>query len=66
MIILFYQRILHENGASFPNSKEKSGRFVDIAENVGDALTFLVLTDDTHEVIGCSDVRISDDIHDPN
>jgi len=30
----------------FPNSKEKLGRFVGIAENVGDALTFWIWTKD--------------------
>jgi hypothetical protein len=67
LLFNFSQHILfHENGASFPNSKENSGRFVGIAENFGDALEFLVLTDDTHGVIGRSDIRIADDPLDPN
>jgi hypothetical protein len=33
---------------------------------VGDALTFLVFTDDTHMVIARSDVRPADDPLDPN
>jgi hypothetical protein len=39
---------------------------VEIAENVGDALTFLVLTDDSHIVLPCCDVRPDDDPLDPN
>ena len=66
LLFYFYQRILYlDPGNSFPDSKEKCGRFVGIAENVGDALTFLVLTDDTHMVIGRSDVRPADDPLDP-
>ena len=38
--------------ADFPSeSTEKRGRFVGIAENVGHALTFKVLTDDTKKII---------------
>ena len=36
----------------FPSAtKEKSGRFVGIAESVGDALTYKILTDDTKQVL---------------
>ena len=36
----------------FPSmSKEQSGRFVGISEHVGNALTFLILTDDTQKII---------------
>ena len=44
--------------ASFPSdSNEKSGHFVGIAETVGDALTFKILTDDTQKIIYRSAVR---------
>jgi len=44
--------------ASFPSdSNEKFGHFVGIAETVGDALTFKVLTDDTQKIIYRSAVR---------
>ena len=42
----------------FPSeSGEKMGRFVGIAETVGDAMTFKILTDDTKKVIYRSTVR---------
>ena len=41
----------------FPESRELSGRFVGISENVGDALTFLIRTDDTHKIISRSVAR---------
>ena len=40
-----------------PESKKKLGRFVGIAENVGDTLTYKILTDDTEQVICRSVVR---------
>jgi hypothetical protein len=50
----------------FPNSKEKAGRFVGIAENVGDALTFWILTEDTQQLIARSVVRTAEDPKTPN
>ena len=42
----------------FPSkSKELRGRFVGIAEHIGHLMTFLILTDDTEEVIARSVVR---------
>ena len=47
-----------KHDASFPSdSTEQSGRFVGIAEHVGHALTFKVLTDDTKKVIYRSRIR---------
>ena len=48
----WYEKV-HYHGpvASFPDSKEKLGRFVGIAENVGDTLTYKILTEDTNQVI---------------
>jgi hypothetical protein len=45
----------------FPQSKEKLGRFVGIAENTGDALTFLIYTEDTEQVIARSVIRTAED-----
>ncbi|EEC44015.1 predicted protein [Phaeodactylum tricornutum CCAP 1055/1] len=43
---------------SFPSDgTEKSGRFVGIAESVGDALTYKILTDDTNKILYRSSVR---------
>jgi hypothetical protein len=56
---VFYEPVyykVHEN--AFPSeSSEKTGRFVGISEDVGHALTYKVLTDDTKKVIYRSIVR---------
>jgi hypothetical protein len=46
----WYQKVLFYEEHRFPDSHERSGHFV------GDALTFLILTDDSHEVLSRSDV----------
>ena len=44
--------------SDFPSgTRELRGHFVGIAENVGHALTFKILTDDTSKVIYRSNVR---------
>jgi hypothetical protein len=55
---IWYQHVLYLDPTpqGFPAPKEKSGRFVGIAENIGDALTFYILTDTTNEIIAWSDV----------
>ena len=63
----WFQRVFYYTpDAKFPKSKERAGRLVGIAENVGDALTFLVLTDDTNQVIARSVLRPVDDGTNPN
>ena len=45
----------------FPsNTRELRGRFVGIAEHVGHAMTFKILTDDTSKIISRSNVRSTD------
>ena len=47
-----------DDDGQFPSeSKEKLGRWVGVAENVGDVLTWWILTDDTKQVIPRSVVR---------
>lgn len=46
----------HEPQESFPNPKERLGRFVGIAENIGDFMTYYVLADNG-EVLARSSVR---------
>ena len=46
-----------DEDATFSYSKEKGGRWVGVAENVGDVLTWWVLTDDTQQVIARSVLR---------
>ena len=38
-------------GCTFAKSKEELGRWVGVAENVGDILTWWILTDDTKQVV---------------
>jgi hypothetical protein len=48
------------------DSPEKSGRWVGVADNQGDALTYLILTDDTQKVITRSAVCTALDPTNPN
>ena len=59
MLFLFWEKVYYKhNDAAFPSdSNEKVGRFVGIAENVGHALTFKILTEDTNKVIYRSEIR---------
>ena len=55
LIFVWYEPVLyHVHEMSFPKSKEKYGYFVGISENVGDALTFLIMTNDTGNIISKS------------
>jgi hypothetical protein len=55
----FWQPVYYAmNEPSFPSdSREARGRFVGIAEHVGHAMTFLILTDDTRKILSRSLVR---------
>jgi hypothetical protein len=56
-----------DDDGSFPSdSKEKLGRWVGVAENVGDALTWWILTEDTKKVIPRSVVRSALHTNNPN
>jgi hypothetical protein len=68
LLAYFYQPILYyDYEAPFSLSKEKSGHMVGFAENKGDALTFLILTDNTGEFITThSVIRPAADIENPN
>ena len=57
----WYQKVYYyDPKSSYPKPKEKLGYFVGIAENVGDTLTYKILTDDTREVIFRSVVRAAE------
>ena len=45
---------------------EKSGHFVGMAEDIGDALTYYILMDDTHQIIPHSVVQSALDPQDSN
>ena len=53
----WYEPVYYRDSDSFPHSQEKPGRFVGIAEHCGDALTYLILTEDTQQIIARSVVR---------
>jgi hypothetical protein len=57
---------LDDDGHFPSDSKEKLGRWVGVAENIGDALTWWILTDDTKRVIPRSVVRSALDTHNLN
>jgi len=62
----FYEPIYYAlDDSSFPSqSTEASGWWVGVADNVGDSLTYKVLTRDTHKIIHRSVVRsASDPLH---
>ena len=61
LVFLWHQPVYYQkHTAKFPESKEGIGKFVGIAENVGDALTFKILLPNG-EVICRSGVRPVDD-----
>jgi len=45
--------------ASFPQSRQRSGHFIGFTESIGDALTYWVYDDTTHQVLARSVVRSS-------
>jgi hypothetical protein len=63
----WWEPVLYQAEGGFPSeSREKQGTWVGVAENKGDILTYLVLTDDTREVIARSNVRSANDPDHPN
>ena len=62
----FNQPVLYAIDNKWPlESPEKSGRWMGVAHNVGGALTYKILTDDTKKIIYHSAIRPRDD-NDPN
>jgi hypothetical protein len=54
----WWQKVYYAVDNTFPSqSPEKSGRWVGVAEKQGDILTYLILTDDTKQVLARSAVR---------
>ena len=64
----WYEPVYYKlDNSDFPSSsRELKGRFVGIAENVGHAMTFKILTDDTQKIIYRSNVRSALDPSAPN
>jgi hypothetical protein len=58
----FYEPIFYlDSDETFPSSKEKPGWWVGVARNVGDTMTFKILTDDSHKVVHRSVIRPAKD-----
>ena len=63
----FWEPVLYAVDNNFPSmSPEKTGRFVGFAPNIGDVLTFRILTDDTKQLITRSVVRPRTTSSNPN
>ena len=63
----WWEPVLYQAEGSFPSdSREKRGTWCGVAEDQGDILTYLVLTDDTEEVIARSNIRSANDPAHPN
>ena len=57
----WYEKVYYlDPRSSYPSPREKLGHFVGVAEDVGDTLTYKVLTSDTRQVIFRSVVRPAD------
>ena len=54
----FYQRVLYlDHEGSFPESKERSGRWLGVCDNTGDSLTFHILDEQSKQILSRSVVR---------
>ena len=54
----WWEPVYYSTNNGFPStSPEKTGRWVGVADHQGDALTYLILTDDTNQVLARSSVR---------
>ena len=54
---LFYEPVYYSETGQFPTPQERKGRWVGFADNVGDALTFQILSDDTQRIVHRPAVR---------
>ncbi len=67
LAFLFYEPVLFNADNRSPSEPtELTGRFVGFAMNAGDAMTFLILTDNTKQIITRSAVRSRINPKDPN
>lgn len=53
-------------GETFPTTKERMGRWLGVARNVGDALTYYVLAQDTKELVIRSVLRAANEVETQN
>ncbi len=58
LLFQFWSRVLYlDPESTWPNTKERSGRWLGVAHNIGDPLTFWILDDQSKQVIARSVVR---------
>ena len=58
----FYERVYYlDSDSTFPSTKEKSGYWIGVSKNIGDALTYEILTDNKETVISRSVVRTAEE-----
>lgn len=58
----FWQKVLFlDQSSSFPDTKERPGYWLGVAENIGDEMTFAILTADTLKIMYTSVVRPATD-----
>jgi len=51
----FWEKVYYlDNDEKFPSTKQRPARWVGVAHNVGDRLTFKLITEDTEQEIECS------------
>jgi Reverse transcriptase (RNA-dependent DNA polymerase) len=62
----WWEPVYFASHGSYPDTKERSGRMVGIAEHQGDAMTWLILDDITLQVVTRSSVRSALDPDTPN
>jgi hypothetical protein len=61
----WWEPVYYSSTGSYPDTKERSGRMVGVAEHQGDAMTWLILDDITLKVIAWSAVRSALDPNNP-
>jgi hypothetical protein len=66
VIAFRWEPVYYNCPGSYPDTKERSGRMVGIAEHQGDAMTWLILDDITLQVVTQSAVRSALDPNSPN
>jgi len=62
----FWERVYFRQETNFPNTNERAGHFLGIANNTGDAMTFRVLDTDTGDILAVTELRSVRDRFNPN
>jgi hypothetical protein len=58
----FYERVYYlDSDSTYPSSKEKTGYWLGVSKNLGDVLTYEILTDDKETVLSRSVVGVAEE-----